>query len=164
MRLREVYRRAFDLHVAVMGALGVNPNWTRWPASPTPADLDRTPVSIEREGDRWVAFYDLDSVGGIAWSGFDAHVKSLTMTAIMAHKNLKDLARESGIQYSTLWRAKEGRAVPASVIDYMAKVPSVVLLGPHGPIEDRDVCLSRDEAVGLLKHPMTPEQWYRGTA
>ncbi len=164
MILRNLYRRAFDLYVAVVEATGVQRKWVRWPASPTPEDLNRTPVVVRELEGQWVAYCDLGSDLVNPWSEFDAMVRSRTSVALAACKNMRDLSRESGVQYSTLWRAKDGRAIPESVIDLMGKVPHVTLLGPHGPIEDKDVVLTRDEAARLLRDPVTPEAWFRGAA
>lgn len=160
MMLRDTYRRAFSLYEAASEGAGMASTWSRWPRSPTFEDLDRSPVTLGRAGGQIVAYFDADSVGGHEWADFNQEVIMATRAALAAVKNLMEFSRETGVQYSTLWRAKDGEAVPESVIDLMGKVPHVVLLGPAGPIQGDSVSLTRDQAVGLWKRPIKPETWY----
>lgn len=140
MSLQDIYIRARELTQAYYQALGLpKEGYLENLRSTVRAfDLDRWPVVIRREheGAPWVVYLEHKPDIGDEWMLFEAHVKARTTAALQAHKNLRQLSRDTGIQYATLWRAKDGRAITKRIYALMGMVPHVTFMGPNGPIPD----------------------------
>lgn len=130
--LRTHYRSAFVLVKLLYGRLGLLETWIRWPVSPSAEELDALPVAIhaQGEGEPWAVTLDFTSIGGRHWRDFERKVHADTSAALKGVENLKAFHERIGIAYSTLWRAKEGVAVPESVVEAMGQCPDVVVVVP----------------------------------
>lgn len=148
--LKDAFRRAFDLNVALHLATGLRSKWVRWPMSPTGEDLDLSPVRFKVEGDLHVAYLDLAASPTTMWRELRDQVVADTVAAVRAEKNLKFFGREHGVDYSVLWRAKSGRTVPDSVVALMGKVPQIVLRGPLGESYEGAVTLTTADLGALM--------------
>lgn len=155
MKLQSIYMRAAEMAKAYYTCLGLRgedlPD--RLKSSPRLIDLDRWPVVIRPQGVGlpWRVSYEYKADAGSEWMDFEIGVRNATMAALAAHPNLKELSRTSGVQYATLWRAKDGRAITKGIIELMGQTPDVVFWGLHGVIPDGVPvpAMTREQAWGI---------------
>jgi hypothetical protein len=156
MSLRGIYSMAETAGKCLLDVAGYEKGWFR--ASLTtdrnkPRILDALPVDIRRQGLGWVVVFDFDSIGGTGWSEFDAKIRSLAMAKLAALPNMRQFARDNGVQYSGLWRAKSGTGRATDrIVDMVGACPDGSVEWPGG---------ATLEQGGILPHlePLNEAAW-----